>query len=110
MHTTVDVMGPSLLLYIVLQRALQIYSWIVIASVVMSWLLNFNVVNYHNNFVRMGVRFVDAVTEPVFRLVRRVLPPIGGLDFSPLVVLGVIWVLQAFVVPQLTILLTNIIG
>jgi len=59
---------------------LSIYSWIVIAAVVMSWLLNFNVVNYHNNIVRGIVRFLDVLTEPLFRQVRKILPSLGGLE------------------------------
>ncbi len=77
---------------------LDIYSWIVLAAVVMSWLLAFNVVNYHNNIVRSVVRFLDILTEPVFRQVRRILPSIGGLDLSPIVVFIAIIFLQKLVV------------
>jgi YggT family protein len=77
---------------------LDIYSWIVLAAVVMSWLLAFNVVNYHNNIVRSVVRFLDVLTEPVFRQVRRILPSIGGLDLSPIVVFIAIIFLQKLVV------------
>jgi YggT family protein len=77
---------------------LDVYSWIVLAAVVMSWLLAFNVVNYHNNIVRSVVRFLDILTEPVFRQVRRVLPSIGGLDLSPIVVFIAIIFLQKLVV------------
>jgi YggT family protein len=77
---------------------LDVYSWIVLAAVVMSWLLAFNVVNYHNNIVRGVVRFLDVLTEPVFRQVRRVLPSIGGLDLSPIVVFIAIIFLQKLVV------------
>lgn len=79
-------------------KLLDIYSWIVLAAVVMSWLLAFNVVNYHNNIVRSVSRFLDILTEPVFRQVRRVIPTIGGLDLSPIVVfLGIIF-LQKLIV------------
>ena len=77
---------------------LQIYTYIVLAAVIASWLINFNVVNYHNNFVRMVMRFLDAVTEPVFAVVRRILPPIGGLDFSPFVVLLGVYFLEKLIV------------
>ncbi len=79
-------------------EVLEIYSWIVLAAVVMSWLLAFNVVNYHNNVVRSVARFLDILTEPVFRQVRRISPTIGGLDLSPIVVfLGIIF-LQKLIV------------
>lgn len=79
-------------------QILEIYKWIVLIAVVMSWLLAFNVVNYHNNFVRGALRALDALTEPVFRQVRRVIPNIGGLDLSPLVVFLAIQFLQYLIV------------
>jgi YggT family protein len=75
-------------------RLLDIYSWVVIVAVVVSWLVAFNVINLHHPFVRQVVRVLDALTEPVFRQVRRVIPPIAGLDLSPLIVLIVIWFLE----------------
>ena len=73
---------------------LNIYWWVVIAAVVASWLIAFNVINLHNNIVRSLVRLLDAFTEPVFRQIRRVIPPFGGIDISPLIVLIAIWFLQ----------------
>jgi len=75
-------------------EVLEIYKWVVIAAVIVSWLTAFNVINVHNNFVRTLLRILLALTEPVFRQVRRVLPPIGGLDLSPIVVFVIIWFLQ----------------
>ena len=73
---------------------LEIYKWIVILAVVVSWLVAFNVINTHNDFVRTVLRLLSALTEPVFRPVRKVIPPISGLDLSPIVVFVVIWFLQ----------------
>ena len=73
---------------------LEIYKWIVIAAVIVSWLTAFNVINVHNNFVRTLLRILMALTEPVFRPIRRVIPPIGGLDLSPIIVFVLIWFLQ----------------
>jgi YggT family protein len=73
---------------------LDFYKWVVIAAVIVSWLIAFNVINTYNNFVRSLLRGLEALTEPVFRRVRKVVPPMGGLDLSPLVVLVVIWFLQ----------------
>ena len=80
---------PALLILI-----LDIYKWIVIAAVIMSWLVNFNVVNIRNQFVRMIVSTLYAMTEPVFKQIRRVLPTMGGLDLSPIVVLLLIFFIQ----------------
>jgi len=75
-------------------EVLEIYKWIVIAAVIVSWLVAFNVINSHNNFVRGLLRALAALTEPVFRPIRRILPPMGGLDLSPIVVFVLIWFLQ----------------
>ena len=53
----------------------------------MSWLIAFNVVNTHNEFVRQIWGTLDRMTEPVYRPIRKILPDFGGLDLSPLVVL-----------------------
>ncbi|HEV2563431.1 MAG TPA: YggT family protein [Rhizomicrobium sp.] len=68
-------------------RLIDLYTWVVIAAVIMSWLVAFGVVNTYNRYARSAVQLLDALTEPVFRQVRRVIPPIGGLDISPLIVL-----------------------
>ena len=73
---------------------LEIYKWVVIAAVIVSWLVAFNVINSHNNFVRTVLRILYTLTEPVFRQIRRVIPPISGLDLSPIIVFVVIWFLQ----------------
>jgi YggT family protein len=73
---------------------LEIYKWIVLAAVIVSWLTAFNVINAHNNFVRTLLRILLTLTEPVFRQVRRVVPPISGLDLSPIIVFVIIWFLQ----------------
>jgi YggT family protein len=79
--------SPFVPFIVLLIRLIDIYIWVVIIAVVMSWLVAFGVINTFNPFARSVVRFLDAVTEPVFRQVRRVIPPIGGLDLSPLIVL-----------------------
>jgi YggT family protein len=79
----------ALLIYI-----LEFYKWIVIAAVIVSWLVAFNVINVHNNIVRAILRVLYALTEPVFRPVRKILPPMGGLDLSPIVVFVAIWFVE----------------
>jgi YggT family protein len=77
---------------------LDLYWWVVIAAVVMSWLIAFNVINLHNDIVRSLVHLLDVVTQPVFRQVRRVIPVFSGIDISPLIVLIGIWFLQKLVI------------
>src|ERR1700759_3730094 len=75
-------------------EVLEIYKWVVIAAVIVSWLVAFNVINSHNNFVRTLLRILYSLTEPVFRPIRKILPAIGGLDLSPLVVFVIIWFVE----------------
>jgi len=77
---------------------LEIYKWIVVAAVIVSWLTAFNVINERHNVVRTVLRILYTLTEPVFRPVRRILPAMGGLDLSPIVVLVAIWFLQYCIV------------
>jgi YggT family protein len=103
-------MSPTVMIVTILMTILDIYMWVVIAAVVMSWLIAFNVVNTYNKAVRIIMQILDRLTEPVFRLVRRIIPPIGGLDLSPIVIFFAIWILQVFVVPLFGNLLFRLIG
>lgn len=81
-------------LLILLIQVLSIYSWVVIASVIMSWLTAFNIINYNNQIVRQISQVVSALTEPLLRPIRNALPSFGGLDLSPIVLLLGIFFLQ----------------
>lgn len=76
--------------------ALNIYWWIVILSAIFSWLFAFNVINMRNQFVAMVGNFLYQMTEPVYRPIRRILPDLGGIDISPIIVLLGIFFLQQF--------------
>lgn len=73
---------------------LSILTWVIIIQVVLSWLLAFNVLNLSSNGVRTFAVAMDRVTAPLYRPIRRMLPDFGGIDFSPLVILILIQVLQ----------------
>jgi YggT family protein len=75
-------------------KILDIYSAIIIASAIMSWLVAFGVVNVRNQFIRVIVDILYRVTEPVLRPIRRFLPNLGGIDISPVVALLLIIVIQ----------------
>lgn len=81
----------------VLNLVIGLYVWVVIGSVVMSWLISFNVVNPTNNLVIMVREFLMRGTDPVFRSLRNILPATGAMDFAPLVVLLAAWFLQAVI-------------
>ncbi|HEX4506248.1 MAG TPA: YggT family protein [Alphaproteobacteria bacterium] len=68
--------------------------WLVIISVVVSWLVAFGVINTRNPTVYRILDMLNRVTEPVFRPIRRLIPPMGGLDLSPMVLLLIIYLIQ----------------
>ncbi|MBL8836149.1 MAG: YggT family protein [Alphaproteobacteria bacterium] len=69
----------------VLLAAIAIYRWVVIAAIIMSWLVQFNIVNRHNQIVATVSEILYRVTEPVLRPIRRFVPNLGGIDISPIV-------------------------
>jgi YggT family protein len=74
------------LLWLIVQ-VIQLYIWCLVISVVMSWLIHFQVVNMSNRFVYMVYDVVYRLTEPALKRIRRLLPNLGGLDLSPIVLL-----------------------
>jgi len=81
----------------VLMLALQLYVWLLIASAIMSWLIAFNVVNTRNEVVRTIWNFLYQVTEPVLRPIRNLLPNLGGIDISPIILLLIIFFIQRII-------------
>ncbi len=77
---------------------LNLYTWVIIISAVLSWLLAFNVINYDNNFVRSVWNGINALTEPLLRPIRRRLPQMGAIDLSPIVLLIAIFFLERVIV------------
>ena len=90
------------LLITVINLAFELYVWVIIVSVVMSWLIAFNVVNQHSPAVRTVQRICWQLTEPLMRPVRRALPDLGGLDISPIVVLLGLQVVHIVIIRLLT--------
>jgi YggT family protein len=82
------------LIYVIL----DIYKWVLIASVILSWLVALNVVNTYNRIVNIIGDVLWRLTEPVLRPIRQFIPSVGGLDLSPLVALLLVWFLQYLIV------------
>ena len=84
---------------------LTLYIYVLIAAAVLSWLVAFNVVNSRNNVVAMIGQFLYRITEPVLRPIRNILPDLGGIDISPIILLLIIYflrrVLWLYVAPAL---------
>ena len=85
----------------VILYALDIYTWVIIAVAVLSWLIAFNVINIHNDLVRSVWNSLNALTEPLLRPIRSLLPIMGGLDISPIILLLVIYFLQHIIIYNL---------
>ena len=79
--------------YLFLQ-VLKLYSYVVIANVVVSWLIAFNILNTQNRFVYSILEFSYRLTDPILNKIRRFLPNLGTLDISPIVLLLLIWFIE----------------
>jgi YggT family protein len=77
-----------------ISRAIDIYIWLLIGSVILSWLVAFNVVNTSNKFVYTVGDFLYKITEPALRPIRRVLPNMGGIDISPIILILLLYFLR----------------
>ncbi len=80
---------------------LQLYVYVLIAAAVLSWLIAFNVVNTRNQFVAGLVQLLYAITEPVLRPIRNILPNLGGVDISPVIVILIIIFIQSVILPNI---------
>jgi len=82
----------------VILLALQIYVWLLIASAILSWLIAFNVVNTRNQAVAMVGEFLFRITEPALRPIRALLPNLGGIDISPIILILLIYFVQEVII------------
>jgi YggT family protein len=78
------VIGP---LFWLVNTVIELYIWVLIVAAILSWLVAFNVLNTRNRFVYLLGDFLTRVTEPALRPIRRILPSVGGIDLSPLVLI-----------------------
>ena len=85
------------ILYVIL-LVLDLYIWLLIAAAVLSWLVAFNVVNARNQFVAVVGDFLFRITEPVLRPIRNMLPSLGGIDVSPVVLILIIILIKDIIV------------
>ncbi len=88
-------------LLMTISMILTIIWWIFLIMIIMSWLINFNVINTRNQFVDTVWRIVNQITDPILKPIRRIVPPVGGLDLSPIIVFVIIFFLQSFLANDL---------
>lgn len=91
MQGTDVILGP---LYWLVTTVIELFIWALIISAVLSWLVAFNVVNTRNRFVYMVGDFLHRITEPALRPIRRIIPNLGGIDISPLILILLLLFLQ----------------
>ncbi len=82
----------------VILLALELYTYVIIAMAIMSWLIALNVINVYNDFVRSIWNALNALTEPVLRPIRRFLPSLGGLDISPVILILIIYFVRQLLI------------
>jgi YggT family protein len=78
--------------------ALQLYIWLLIAAAVLSWLIAFNVVNARNQFVATVGQFLYRITEPALRPIRNMMPNLGGIDLSPVILVLIIILIERVII------------
>jgi len=82
--------------------ALDLYLWAIIISVILSWLVAFNIINTQNRFVHIVGSALHAITEPALRRIRNFLPAMGGMDFSPIILILAVYFVQMVLVQILS--------
>src|SRR6201986_1798190 len=86
-------------LYFIVDSLLGLLILAIVISAILSWLVAFDVINLRNRFVYNVARFLDAVTRPILWPVQRIIPPLGGVDISPIIVLLVLQGIRQYILP-----------
>lgn len=88
-------------LYFIVNSLLGLLVWAIIIGAILSWLIAFDVINLRNRFVYNVSRFLDAVTAPVLRPFQRIIPSLGGVDISPIIVILIIEGVRRYILPMI---------
>jgi YggT family protein len=97
-------------LYFIVSSLLNLLIWAIIISAILSWLIAFDVINLRNRFVYNVSRFLDAVTGPVLRPFQRIIPSLGGVDISPIIVILILQGVRMYILPMIFGPLINVAG
>lgn len=96
--------------HFILDALLGLLILAIIVSAILSWLVAFGVINLRNQFVYGVVRFLDAVTRPVLAPFQRIIPPLGGVDISPIIAILVLQGIKIYLLPMLLNPLKGFLG
>ena len=94
----------------IVSSLLSLLYWAIIISAIMSWLIAFDIINLRNQFVYNVHRFLDSVTRPILSPFQRIIPTLGGVDISPIIVLLIIVGIQRYLLPMAFAPLRAILG
>ena len=103
---------PALIEFVILvvHLLIQAVIWVVIANAIVSWLIAFDVINMRNATARQVVRFLDSVTRPILRPFRRFIPPLGGIDVTPVILIIILEAADQALLPALARWLAGLVG
>ena len=97
-------------IFFLIGALLQLLLFAIIANAILSWLFAFDVINYRNRFVAQVAEFLDRFTSPILAPLRRVIPPLGGMDLTPIVALLLIQGVQGYLLPPLHVAALGLVG
>ena len=97
-------------IFSILGGLLTLLWWAIIISAVLSWLVAFDIINLRNQAVYQISTFLDRVTDPILRPFRRIIPPLGGVDISPIIVLLIITGVRTILLPALRDTLVRLVS
>jgi len=95
---------------IIIGGLIQLVIFVLVVNAILSWLIAFDVVNMRNRAVYQIVHFLDAVTRPILRPVQRIIPPFGGVDISPIILILVLFAFQQTLLPMIFRPLQAVLG
>ena len=96
--------------FFLVNALLTLMVWALILNAILSWLVAFDVINLRNRFVYQFARFLDSVTRPMLAPVQRIIPSLGGVDITPIIVILLITGVQRYLLPAAQIAVLNAIG
>ena len=88
-------------IYFIVDTLLNLLVWAIIVSAILSWLVVFDVINLRNRFVYNVARFLEAVTRPVLAPFQKIIPPLGGVDISPIIVILILQGARLYLLPMI---------
>jgi YggT family protein len=97
-------------IFFILDALLGLMWWAIIISAVLSWLVAFDIINLRNQAVYQISTVLDRVTGPILRPFQRIIPPLGGVDISPIIVLLIITGVRAILLPALHVALVGLVS